>query len=184
MRARIVSLTGLFTGLIAIGAWGCSHDQQAVAENTGQQAAAAPTAPKAPAPAAEPPTARGQAAGKGKAAGKGEEPDSEILMTLNFAADSDIDNGAPPLAVKFTVDMYDDDVVNPKYEWNFGDGSPESHEASPTHTFTKLGHYRITLRMTDDKGRSGSDDVEVDVVRPEDANPTPKPSPAANANPA
>ena len=28
-----------------------------------------------------------------------------------------------------------------RYEWDFGDGSPMSTEANPTHTYTKAGRY-------------------------------------------
>jgi PKD repeat protein len=49
------------------------------------------------------------------------------------------------------------------YEWDFGDGTPGSTELHPSHTYTAVGTYRATLTVTDDTGRSGTDDVTVVV---------------------
>ena len=49
------------------------------------------------------------------------------------------------------------------YDWDFGDGTAHSTEPNPTHTYTAVGSYRATLTVTDDTGRSGSDDVTVVV---------------------
>lgn len=38
---------------------------------------------------------------------------------------------------------------NPKYTWNFGDGSPLNYANSPTHTYDSTGTYTITLIVTD-----------------------------------
>ncbi len=45
---------------------------------------------------------------------------------------------------------------NPRYSWNFGDGSPDSaFSASPavSHTFPGPGRYIVTVTVTDDTGR-------------------------------
>jgi PKD repeat protein len=47
----------------------------------------------------------------------------------------------------------------PVFEWDFGDGSPASREASPSHTFAAAGTYAWTLTVTADTEtvtRSGS----------------------------
>ena len=49
------------------------------------------------------------------------------------------------------------------YEWDFGDGSPASTEPNPSHTYGAVGTYRATLTVTDNTGRSGTDDVTVVV---------------------
>jgi PKD repeat protein/RNA polymerase subunit RPABC4/transcription elongation factor Spt4 len=41
------------------------------------------------------------------------------------------------------------------YTWDFGDGSPVSHEANPAHTYADEGTYTVTLTVTDD--REGTD---------------------------
>ncbi|MCB1275758.1 Ig-like domain-containing protein [Prosthecobacter sp.] len=45
--------------------------------------------------------------------------------------------------------------VNPRYRWNFGDGTPEtawSATTSITHTYAGPGRYLVTLTATDDTG--------------------------------
>ncbi len=45
--------------------------------------------------------------------------------------------------------------VNPRFKWNFGDGSPEtawSTNPSTTKTYTAPGRYTVTLTATDDTG--------------------------------
>ena len=49
------------------------------------------------------------------------------------------------------------------YEWDFGDGTAHSTEPNPSHTYTAVGSYRATLTVTDNTGRSGTDDVTVVV---------------------
>ncbi len=44
------------------------------------------------------------------------------------------------------------------YEWNFGDGSAESTETNPTHTYTTAGTYTVTLYVIDN---DLSEDTEV-----------------------
>lgn len=43
-------------------------------------------------------------------------------------------------------------AVNPVnvigYEWDFGDGTPPSYQAAPTHTFTTNGFHNVILRIT------------------------------------
>ncbi len=42
------------------------------------------------------------------------------------------------------------------YSWNFGDGSPLSNAANPSHLYTRSGSYTITLEVTftNEVGRS------------------------------
>jgi PKD domain len=97
---------------------------------------------------------------------------------LVLLAEGDPDFGDVPLTVKFTVEsLVSPDMKEPKYTWNFGDGSAESQEAAPTHTFTKVGEYDVTVRVIDADGVHGWDEVEVDVEAPDaSANPTPEPT--------
>ena len=46
-------------------------------------------------------------------------------------------------------------AVNPRFKWNFGDGTPETAWSSSTtvsHTFANPGRYLVTLTATDDTG--------------------------------
>lgn len=48
--------------------------------------------------------------------------------------------------------------------WNFGDGNQAIGMLNPTHVYHKPGVYVVTLRIVDDEGASGFDELEV-VVR-------------------
>ena len=41
-----------------------------------------------------------------------------------------------------------------QYEWDFGDGSPPSHLAAPTHRYAESGDHTIRLMVTDAEGRT------------------------------
>ncbi len=41
-----------------------------------------------------------------------------------------------------------------QYEWNFGDGSAVSKEATTTHSYTAAGTYTVKLMAMDKKGKN------------------------------
>lgn len=47
-------------------------------------------------------------------------------------------------------------AVNPQnvigYDWDFGDGSPHSYQASPTHTYDSSGNYIVVLKLSSSCG--------------------------------
>ena len=103
-------------------------------------------------------------------AGQGINPDSG-LYRIDFVkgkrspvavASSDKDSGPAPLEVSFSSEGTDDpDGDDLTYEWNFGDGTPVSNEANPTHTFTEPGQYTVRLLVTDTTGKSGTSTLVV-----------------------
>ncbi|WP_165750482.1 PKD domain-containing protein [Cellulophaga sp. Z1A5H] len=84
--------------------------------------------------------------------------EATITITVNAPANqsptavasSDITSGEASLDVQFTGDTSSDpdtgDVLT--YAWNFGDGT-NATTANPSHTFTTVGIYTITLIVTD-----------------------------------
>jgi len=65
------------------------------------------------------------------------------------------DSGCVPSIVYFTGSGTDTDGSIKSYLWNFGDGST-SNEQNPSHTFTNVGSYVVTLTVTDNGGVTGS----------------------------
>ncbi len=78
-------------------------------------------------------------------------------------------NGVAPLKVTFSSEgTKDPDGDQLKYAWDFdGNGTVDSREANPTHTYTENGVFRATLTVTDiggaARGRHASADVDVVV---------------------
>jgi len=79
-------------------------------------------------------------------------------------ATADPATGEAPLSVLFdSTGSYDPDGTIAGYAWDFDDGS-SSTEANPTHTYLDPGTYDATLTVTDNKGATDSDTVEVIVI--------------------
>jgi PKD repeat protein/glucose/arabinose dehydrogenase/type 1 glutamine amidotransferase len=83
----------------------------------------------------------------------------------------DRDNGPSPLTVNFSSagSLDDDPGESIRFEWDFGDGSPLSLEANPTHTYTAPGRYTAVLTVIDssDKRTSVSRPITVGNTIPE-----------------
>jgi len=58
-------------------------------------------------------------------------------------------------------------AMNPQnvigYEWDFGDGSPHSYQASPVHTFPNAGNYVVVLHLSSTCGY-GNDTIPAHIV--------------------
>ena len=107
-----------------------------------------PPAANAPAPATTPTTL----------ASDGEDENAPLLAW----ADVDSDEGKAPLEVQFKADV-EGGKPPLKITWKFGDGSPDSTDSSPKHTYDKPGKYRADLAVSDSSGDSDSDYVEIEV---------------------
>ena len=71
---------------------------------------------------------------------------------------------ASTLTVQFSAEgSRDPDGGGITYAWDFGDGSPASAEANPSHTYSAVGTYRATLTVTDETDKTGTDDVTIVV---------------------
>jgi cytochrome c len=103
--------------------------------------------------------AGGAAAGVGEGAGQPEEANEGDCVVV---ADADPDYGPPPLGVAFTAEA-ECTGGQPTYKWDFGDGSPPSSEANPSHTYTKAGDFTATVTVTGSNGAVGSDEIDITV---------------------
>jgi hypothetical protein len=78
--------------------------------------------------------------------------------------------GTSPLAVQFASEVSDADGDELRYAWDFdGDGTVDSRDENPSHTYDEDGVYLAHLTVTDvgsrrrDRGRLASDYVEIIV---------------------
>ncbi|UCC44600.1 MAG: PKD domain-containing protein [Candidatus Zixiibacteriota bacterium] len=64
---------------------------------------------------------------------------------------ADIDSGCPGLQVQFTPLNYGGIDT---WRWNFGDGTPQSADSAPPHTFNSVGLFTVTLTAQGDCGET------------------------------
>jgi cytochrome c len=78
-------------------------------------------------------------------------------------ASASVTNGPVPLTVEFSSEGSEDpDGGSLAYAWDFdGDGSYDSTEAAPTHTYQEAGDYTAQLRVTDEDGLTGYANVPI-----------------------
>ena len=141
MRMRVGSAT--FTAFLLLGIGGCGGGGEAPPP---AKSAATTTTP-APAAAGTPTTLA-----------EGEDEESPLLAW----ADATPEEGKAPLAVEFKADT-EGGKAPLKYVWKFGDGTPDSSEANPKHTYEKAGKYRADLSVSDSGGDSDTDYIEIEV---------------------
>src|SRR5213593_3569300 len=107
----------------------------------------------APAEGNAPPGA-GAPAGGGEAAAPAEGGEGDCIVV----ADADPDYGPPPLAVAFSAEA-ECSAGAPTYAWDFGDSSPPSTEANPSHTYSKPGDYTASVTVTGPNNVTASDEI-------------------------
>lgn len=99
--------------------------------------------------------------------------------TLNVAARATPSSGGSPLVVELShsASAGQECSGSPAVVWSFGDGSPTSAEAAPTHTYAAQGEYTWTLTVTlagTSETRSGTVVVTAPPVVPPLAGPWPR----------
>ncbi len=72
--------------------------------------------------------------------------------------------GVAPFLVEFTSERSTDDGVIVNRSWTFGDGSPASSEIAPTHLFLRTGTFTVRLTVTDDRGATGTETIQISVT--------------------
>lgn len=71
-------------------------------------------------------------------------------------------SGTAPLDVQFFGDYSSDPDGDPlTYDWDFGDGTPHGTATNPSHTYALPGTYTARLTVSDGRGGSDSDTVQV-----------------------
>ena len=78
-------------------------------------------------------------------------------------ATSNVDSGPTPLTVQFSsAGSIDPDETPLTYAWDFdGNGTTDSTDANPTHTYATAGTFNATLTVTDADGQTGFDTIPI-----------------------
>ncbi|SFZ92719.1 Uncharacterized conserved protein YjdB, contains Ig-like domain [Flaviramulus basaltis] len=71
--------------------------------------------------------------------------------------------GDAPLQVGFTSSNSTDDIEIITYNWDFGDGTTNSSEINPYHTYTNPGIYNAILTVTDSGNLQDSETITITV---------------------
>jgi hypothetical protein len=90
------------------------------------------------------------------------EPETGDEGDCIVVADASPDYGPPPLSVAFSAEA-ECSAGQPAYKWNFGDGSPASTDANPSHTYPQPGEYTASVTVTGPGGATASDEVDINV---------------------
>lgn len=153
MNRSLNLLGSILVMLMVLG--GCSREETPAPAT---DAAAKPAAQLQPTPLARAPIATDEA----------DDPDyPEDLEELYVDLEAEPDEGAPPLTVNWTSTV--EDGTEPyTYLWDFGDGSPTSTEATPTHVYKSEGDYTAVLKVKDAKGLWGTEEYDVYVEKDEE----------------
>jgi PKD repeat protein len=76
-------------------------------------------------------------------------------------------SGPAPLDVAFKGDGSTDPDGDPiTYDWDFGDGTPHSTSANPTHRYSTAGPFTARLTVSDGRGGTDSKTVAITVGNP------------------
>ena len=76
--------------------------------------------------------------------------------------------GEVPLTVVFRTTASDPDGDTLTYSWDFGDGGKAGNKNKKTHTYQNAGTYTTKVTVSDGKGRTASDSVEIKVIEVQD----------------
>jgi len=75
---------------------------------------------------------------------------------------TDRTDGPAPLTVAFDGSASRDPDGDPfTFSWSFGDGTPNSSQAAPSHTYANPGTYTVTLTVRDNRGGVDSETVQI-----------------------
>jgi PKD repeat protein len=103
---------------------------------------------------------------------------------LTVTATASPSSPAAGSSVSFSAQVSGDEDSALTYSWSFGDNLPDSHEASPSVTYTDGGSYTVLLQVTDAIGGAGATTVPITVSgSPSGAPPPATPTPATGTGP-
>ncbi|HEY6329681.1 MAG TPA: PKD domain-containing protein [Blastocatellia bacterium] len=74
-------------------------------------------------------------------------------------------SGQAPLSVNFSASVNDPGATVSTYNWSFGDGQSSS-QATPSHVYTTVGSFTVSLTITDSTGASASATTTINTTAP------------------
>ncbi|HZR47052.1 MAG TPA: PKD domain-containing protein, partial [Candidatus Manganitrophaceae bacterium] len=75
--------------------------------------------------------------------------------------------GSVPLSIRFNgMGSSDPDGIVTAYAWDFGDGTPTGTASIVDHLYQTEGSYVVTLKVTDNSGRTGTATTTINAVPP------------------
>ncbi|CAL1517847.1 PKD domain-containing protein [Chitinophaga sp. MM2321] len=77
------------------------------------------------------------------------------IYKTNITAYASVTSGCEGMEPAFFASSSSSDQIK-TYEWDFGDATPKSTEATPTHLYAKAGHYTVKLKYTTVNGCTGT----------------------------
>jgi hypothetical protein len=72
------------------------------------------------------------------------------------------------VAITFAARAMDANNDTLTFEWDFGDGATKETSEDPTHTYTRPGTYTVSLNVTDARGGTTTEYLEVVVFKPKE----------------
>ena len=81
--------------------------------------------------------------------------------------------GDSPLAVEFTITANDPDGDSLTIDWDFGDNQTAQGQTSRNHTYQNAGNYTAKVTVSDGKGGTANDTVQITVNQPPPTNKPP-----------
>jgi PKD repeat protein len=97
------------------------------------------------------------------------ETTAEISPVTPIPLDPVADANGPYVGIQASVvqfdgsGSYDPDGTIVSYEWDFGDGSIGTG-VNPSHIYTAVGMYTVTLTLTDDQGLTDTDETTAEIL--------------------
>lgn len=92
------------------------------------------------------------------------------LEELIVWAEADPDEGQAPLSVELFCEPLED-IDQPQYSWDPGDGSDRLEGQQVKHTYRRPGTFKARVAVRDKAGNLGEDEVQIDVEIPVDVEP-------------
>ncbi|SEW34405.1 PKD domain-containing protein [Chitinophaga arvensicola] len=94
--------------------------------------------------------------------GTSSEADIQVVQTI-ITATANGASGCEGITPGFSATSNSSDAIS-SYEWDFGDGSPRSAAANPSHAYPKAGTYSVSLTYTTASGCKGTVKCNPDIT--------------------